>query len=136
MIKIAQKLFSTLMALMLLLSTVSWTVDKHLCMGRVMDVAFFTKADDCGMEAAMVVLEDDTVKNHCCDDETFVIEGQDDLKLTFNDFDFNEQLFLVAFTKSFTTIFKDSTNSIVSNEYYPPPILIKDRVILHELFLI
>ncbi|WP_350293024.1 hypothetical protein [uncultured Croceitalea sp.] len=134
--KAFQKIVSSSMALMLLLSTVSWTVDKHLCMGRVMDVAFFTKAEDCGMDAAMAVLEDNTVENHCCDDETFVIEGQDDLKLSFNDFDFDQQLFLVALTTSITAVFKASASSIVSNEYYPPPLLTEDRIILYEVFLI
>lgn len=121
---------------MLLLSTVSWTVDKHLCMGRVMDVAFFTKAGDCGMDAAMAVLEDDSIKNHCCADETFVIEGQDDLKLSFNDFDFERQFLLAAFTSSFLSLYKGSIVQGVPNEYYPPPLIIKDRVVLHEVFLI
>lgn len=134
--KFFQKLVSSLMALMLLLSTVSWTVDKHLCMGRVMDVAFFTKADDCGMEAALAVLEDDTIKNHCCDDETFVIEGQDDLKLSFNEFEFDQQILLVAFTTSFLKLYRVSIAKRVPNEYYPPPLIVKDRVILHEVFLI
>lgn len=40
------------LAVMTVLSTVSWTVDKHLCMGRVMDVALFGKADECGMGQA------------------------------------------------------------------------------------
>ncbi|GMN09965.1 hypothetical protein MTsPCn9_20080 [Croceitalea sp. MTPC9] len=134
--KVFQKIISGLMALMLLLSTVSWTVDKHLCMGRVIDVAFFTKANDCGMEAAMAVLEDVTIKNHCCDDETFIIEGQDDLKLSFNDFDFEQQVFLTAFTTSFLELHAGSIENIVPNEYYPPPLILKDRVVLHEVFLI
>ncbi|WP_350290000.1 hypothetical protein [uncultured Croceitalea sp.] len=134
--KAFQKIVSSSMALMLLLSTVSWTVDKHLCMGRVMDVAFFTKAEDCGMDAAMAVLEDNTVENHCCDDETFVIEGQDDLKLSFNEFDFDQQVFLVELATSLTATFEDSIGRIIPNEHYPPPILIEDRVILFEVFLI
>ena len=134
--KAFQKIASLVMALMLLLSTVSWTVDKHLCMGRVMDVAFFSKAKDCGMEAAMAVLDDDTVKNHCCDDETFVVQGQDDLKLSFNDFNFDQQVFVSAFVLSYHTLFTDTIISSVPNEYEPPPPLLKDRVVLHEVFLI
>jgi hypothetical protein len=124
------------MAFLLLLSTVSWTVDKHLCMGRVMDVSFFLKADDCGMEAAIEVMENDGFENHCCDDETFTQQGQDDLKLSFNEFDFDQQIFLIAFTTSFATAFTDSPKNFICNEYYPPPIIVKDRIVLHEVFLI
>ncbi|MFD2586352.1 hypothetical protein ACFSQJ_05395 [Croceitalea marina] len=124
------------MALMLLLSTVSWTVDKHLCMDRVMDVALFAKAEDCGMEAAIAVLEEEGVENHCCDDETFVVEGQNDLKLSFNDFEFEQQLFLVAYTLSLPYLNKKIESEKLSYEYYPPPILIKDIQLLDEVFLI
>ena len=124
------------MALMLLLSTVSWTVDKHLCMGRVMDIAFFTKAEACGMDAALAVLDDDTLENHCCADETFVIQGQEDLKLSFNDYTIDQQVFLGAFITSHQSLLTGSIVSKAPKELYPPPLLIKDRLILHEVFLI
>lgn len=66
------------MALLVLLSTVSWTVEKHLCMGRVMDVALFGHAEDCGMETNLAAFGE--TDNHCCEDESFTLEGQDDLK--------------------------------------------------------
>ncbi|MDT0538229.1 HYC_CC_PP family protein [Croceitalea sp. P059] len=136
MLKVFRKFSSVIMALMLLLSTVSWTVDKHLCMGRVMDIALFTKANDCGMEAAMTLLENEGYENHCCDDETFVMEGLDDLKLNFNDFDFDQQIFLVVFTTSFFYIENNLEREKLSYEYYPPPILVKDIQLLDEVFLI
>jgi len=40
-------------------------------MGRVMDVAFFSHAKDCGMESAMKAFGESD--NHCCDDESFTI---------------------------------------------------------------
>jgi hypothetical protein len=45
--KALHKTLSLVMAMLLLLSTVSWTIEKHTCMGRVMDVALFAKAQDC-----------------------------------------------------------------------------------------
>ncbi|MDT0606767.1 HYC_CC_PP family protein [Croceitalea rosinachiae] len=131
-----QKVVSVSMAFLLLLSTVSWTVDKHLCMGRVMDIAFFVKADDCGMEAAMVLLEEEGYENHCCDDETFVMQGLDDLKLNFNDFNFDQQIFLVVFTTSFSYIENNLEREKLSYEYYPPPILVRDIQLLDAVFLI
>lgn len=124
------------MALMLLLSTVSWTIDKHLCMGRVMDIAFFAKAQDCGMDAAMALLEDEALENHCCDDESFTIQGQEDLELTLSKDSLNNQFFLVAFAVSSLHLENDIQKKALSNEYYPPPILIKDIQLFNEVFLI
>ena len=127
------RLVSSIMAVLLLLSTVSWTVDKHLCMGRVMDVAFFSNAEDCGIESAMQAFGD--TENHCCDDESFTLEGQDDLKLSFHDFELDQQIFLVTFTFSYLNLFEEKELS-VPDQIYPPPLLVKDYNLLYEVYLI
>lgn len=124
------------MALLLLISTVSWTIDKHMCMGRVMDVAFFSKAESCGMDAAMAMLENESLENHCCDDESITIQGQEDLKISSNDISFDQQLFLIAFTSSFLYLPEVVESKSLIYEYYPPPLLIKDIQLLDEVFLI
>lgn len=124
------------MALMLLLSTVSWTIEKHTCMGRVMDVALFEKAQDCGMGAAMEAMEDDSLENHCCAEETLTLQGQDDLKISFNDISLDQQVFLVVFTHTYAGLFTSIEQQIGTNEYYPPPLLVKDIQLLDESFLI
>jgi len=134
--KFFQKIASLTMAVLLLLSTVSWTVDKHLCMGRVMDVALFAKADDCGMYAVMEAMGATSDENHCCGDERFTVQGQDDLKISFNDISFDQQVFLVAFTHVYLGLFPDAQEHVLTNEHYPPPILIKDIQLLDAVFLI
>ncbi len=121
---------------MVLMSTVSWTVDKHFCMGRVMDIAIFGHADDCGMEDAMEAMQTTGLENHCCDDESFTLKGQDDLKLSLSDLALDDQLFLVAFTYSYIDLFAPISQLPVPNEKYPPPLLVKDIQILDEVFLI
>lgn len=130
------KIISITMAILLLSSTVSWTVDKHLCLGRVMDIAFFSEADDCGMAAVMTNQKDENIENHCCDDESFTIQGQDDLKPSFNDISFDQQLFLVAFTSSYIGSFTVLEEHSIPEQYYPPPIRIKDIQLLDQVFLI
>lgn len=116
------------MALLVLASTVSWTVDKHLCMGRVMDISLFSHADDCGMSQDM--------EKSCCDDESFTIKGQDKLKVTFDDFSLDQQVFLVSFVQTYFQLFEiDSKESNLFNEYNPPP-LIRDVQVLDQTFLI
>jgi len=125
-----------ILAILVLLSTVSWTVDKHFCMGRVMDIAFFHHADDCGMEDAMKMLGEKMEDKHCCDDESFTIEGQDDLKLTWEEVDLESQVFLTAFVQSYFQLNAFSSGKVVLEEPYPPPLLVHDLNILHEVFLI
>ncbi|MFD2099696.1 HYC_CC_PP family protein [Flagellimonas iocasae] len=126
--QIFHQIVSTVMALLVLASTVSWTVDKHLCMGRVMDISLFSHADDCGMSQDM--------EKSCCDDESFTIKGQDNLKVTFDDFSLDQQVFLVSFVQTYFQLFEiDSEESNLFNEYNPPP-LIRDVQVLDQTFLI
>ncbi len=124
------------MALVLLLSTVSWTIEKHTCMGRVMDVALFAKAKDCGMGVAMQAMEEDTEENHCCGEEIVTLQGQDDLKISFNDISLDKQAFLIAFTSPYAGLFTTVEQQPITSEQYPPPLLFKDIQLLHETFLI
>lgn len=127
------------MAMLLLLSTISWTVEKHLCMGRVMDVALFDHAEDCGMKAGLSLLEDTpTVKKHCCNNEAFTMQGQDDLTHEFSKFDFSQQAFLVSFTSTYMYfgLFEDSVEEKILFNSDPPPILVENLNILHQVFLI
>ncbi|MEY8779474.1 hypothetical protein AB9K32_03555 [Allomuricauda sp. XS_ASV26] len=122
------QIVSSFMALLVLASTVSWTVDKHICMGRVMDISFFAHADDCGMDMDM--------EKSCCDDESFTVQGQDDLKISFEKFDLDQQVFLVSFVQTYFQLFKtDSEEPHAFNEYNPPP-LIRDVQVLDQTFRI
>ncbi|MBR9853790.1 MAG: hypothetical protein GYB37_04320 [Algicola sp.] len=116
------------MALLVLASTVSWTVDKHICMGRVMDISLFAHADDCGMDMSM--------EESCCDDESFTIQGQDDLKISLEKFDLSQQLFLVSLVQTYFQLFDfDSEEHNTFSEYNPPP-LIRDVQVFDQTFLI
>ncbi|WP_235855766.1 HYC_CC_PP family protein [Flagellimonas aequoris] len=126
--QIFHQFLSSLMAILVLASTVSWTVDKHICMGRVMDVALFSHADDCGMGKDM--------EKSCCDDESFTVQGQHDLKITFDDFSLNQQFFIVSFVHTyFHFVEVDEKEPNHFSEYNPPP-LIRDVQVLDQTFLI
>ncbi|MEM8926908.1 MAG: hypothetical protein AAGC45_01800 [Bacteroidota bacterium] len=101
-------------------------------MGRVMDVAFFHDADSCGMEDAMTEMNG----KHCCDDESFTVEGQDDLKLSWDEVNVNTQKFLIAFLQSYLELLVLPLGEDVPETIYPPPLLVQDLIVLHEVFLI
>ena len=120
------------MAVMLLVSTTSWKVEKHYCMGHLVDMAFFVSAEDCGM--AMSMSED--TRSSCCDDEVIVVDGQDNLKLTFNDLEVDQQSFLIAFTSSYIDLFTGIDQNTIPFKDYSTTILIRDVQILDQTFLI
>ena len=65
------------LAFLVLLSTFSFTVEKHYCGDFLMDVSYVGHAEGCGME------KDASLKNNkkpCCKDEVHKIEGQDELQ--------------------------------------------------------
>ena len=134
-----RKIVSIAMTLLLLASTTSWMVGKHYCMGHLMDVSFFAHAEDCGMN--MMVSDEDAslmeAQNSCCNNEIIVVEGQDDLKISFNDIRFDQHEFLAAFTFSYLNLFEICSERLsVPFEHYPPPILVKDIQLLDGVFLI
>lgn len=130
------KVFSLLMALMVLLSTVSFTIGKHFCGDELMNISMFVQADHCGMELETtnaITLN----KKTCCSDETEVVQGQNTLQLsTFEDFHFEQQYFLTSFIYSYTNLFEGLPEQIIPHKGYSPPNLIADIQVLDQVFVI
>ncbi|MEL6918108.1 MAG: hypothetical protein AAFO99_10315 [Bacteroidota bacterium] len=127
------RIVSVVMALLVLASTTSWSVEKHYCMGHMIDMAWFGEADSCGMDMAMT---GEIAEKSCCTDEVVVMDGQDNLKLSFEDLNLEHQFFLIAFIRSYIDLFEGLKEHIVPHKEYPPPILVKDLQVLSQVFLI
>ena len=102
-----QKISSLLLASLVLISTFSFTVEKHYCGRFLVDVSVYSKAKDCGMD---MMDHDDSSDDHvkkksCCKDEIVVLEGQDELKVSFDQLEFSDQLFITSFFYSFADLF-------------------------------
>ncbi|WP_245871588.1 HYC_CC_PP family protein [Sediminicola luteus] len=120
-----------LMTLLVLVSTVSFTVDKHYCLGRVIDTALFAHAEGCGMEMEA------NDKEGCCKNTQEVVEGQDELKMSvWEDLDFPSQQFLVAYTYTLPSRFEPLAKKAVPFQNYKPPLLVVDIQLLDAVFLI
>lgn len=70
------------LAFLVLLSTFSFTVEKHYCGDFLMDVSYLGHADSCGMEKKA---SSKINKKSCCKDEVHQIEGQDQLQKSVAD---------------------------------------------------
>lgn len=70
------KITSCLLALLVLLSTLSFTVESHYCGDFLVDTSFTGQASNCGMVMSQKTA---TKKKTCCTDVIIKTEGQDEL---------------------------------------------------------
>ena len=124
------------MAILLLLSTLSITVEKHFCGDVLIDVAVFSNVEKCGMEG-LESNQEQVTKKSCCKDTLDVVEGQSQLEFkTFDDLDFNQQLFLTSLIVSYDGLFVSLPKQTTPHHNYSPPNLIADIQMLDQVFLI
>lgn len=134
---ISHRITSVLLALIVLISTLSLTVEKHFCGDTLVDVAIFSQSNKCGMKMASMDSGKAIKSKSCCKDEVNIIEGQDDLLVkSMDDFEGLQKHFIVAFTHTYFQLFEDVTEPEVSYQDYKPPKIIQDIQVLHDTFLI
>ncbi|MDH7447890.1 hypothetical protein QBK95_19835 [Aquimarina sp. 2201CG14-23] len=123
---------------LVLFSTLSFTVEKHYCGRFLVDVAIFSKAKDCGMEMNTHAEDQElqVKKKSCCKDEIIILEGQDELKTSLDQFDQFHQTFITTFIYSYIDLFSLRKEKNIVPKEYAPPELVADIHILYETFLI
>lgn len=128
------------MALIVLFSTMSFSVDMHYCGDHLVDFSFTEKVDTCIMRAEMSKSSSECaimkMEMDCCSDAEVVIKGQDNLKISLDQLTFGQQLFVVSFTCSYINLFEGNDENIIPFKDYSPPPLIRDIQILDQTFLI
>ncbi len=130
--QVLHRVFSILMAFLVLFSTVSFTIEKHFCGDVLVDVSLFTEAKKCASEAEEII-----AKMDCCKDTIDVVQGQDELTVkTFDDLEFEQQVFLVAFSHTYFDLFEDLSEREVLHKDYSPPNLVYDIQVRDQVFLI
>ena len=74
------------MGLLVFLSTMSFTIESHYCGDVLVDTSVLGKVESCGMEVQQKPSskECDITKKNCCSDEQLVVDGQDNLKISFD----------------------------------------------------
>ncbi|TXE06137.1 hypothetical protein FUA26_14250 [Seonamhaeicola algicola] len=127
--------FCAVLALLVLISTVSFTVEKHYCGDVLIDVSLFADANKCGMETQGQDLEK-TTKKSCCKDEVHVVEGQDKLLKSSNNLEFQQQLFITSFVYTFYNLFESLPKQTIPHKDYSPPKLTTNILVLDQVFLI
>lgn len=136
--KAFQKFSSLVLALLVLVSTFSFTVEKHFCGDILVDQAIFSKVKDCGMSSMeMEAMQASIItKNTCCSNTHLTVDGQDELKISFDTISLDQQVFLAAFSISFIELFESASEHVIPFKDYSPPILVTDIHLLDQVFLI
>ncbi len=127
-----------MLALLVLVSTFSFTVEKHFCGDILVDQAVFSKIEDCGMNSMIMDdMQSSMITNKsCCSNTHLKVDGQDELKISFQNISLDQQVFIAAFTVSFIQLFESATEQIIPFKDYSPPILVTDINLLDQVFLI
>lgn len=74
--KTIRTIAAIVLALLVLVSSTSFMIGMHFCMGEVKNIALFSKADGCEKEKSLPPCHRH-VKAPCCEDETVVHQGND-----------------------------------------------------------
>jgi hypothetical protein len=133
-----RKISAIIMAFVVLLSTMSFTVSEHYCGHTLVDIALFSKAESCGMELQKTASIDGNFinKDNCCKDNIKEFKGQNELNTDFSTLNFEQQVFVASFTYSYLNLFEELKENSIPFKYYTPPLLVTDILVLDQTFLI
>lgn len=110
---------------LVLFSSVSFTVEKHLCGGQVYSESFFGKAEKCGMDdvdCELAANYPSYSKKSCCEDEIQFINGSIFEKEPTVKLNNKQQQYLTIFVLIDTVLFSQKENkSTHFKNYFPPP---------------
>jgi hypothetical protein len=134
--KVVRSISAVLLAILVLVSSTSFIVGMHICMGEVQNIALFGKADSCQKEKALPACHKH-MKPACCEDETVYHEGTD-FKASI------EHIYIAApaamdIELPMVLISEVIPASPIARTYYynyDPPLRSCDLTVEHQVFLI
>ena len=128
------------MALVVLFSTMSFSLDMHYCGDHLVDFSLSEKVDTCIMKAEMSKTSSECavmdMEMDCCSDVEIVIDGQDELQLSFDKITFDQQLFVASFVYTYINLFEGLEENVTAYIDYAPPLVIRQIYKLDETYLI
>lgn len=130
------QILSVLMAIVVLVSTMSMTVSAHYCGNILVDKTIMKPAQKCAMHDKQAHQESNQNDKDCCDDEIEIIKGQDQLKLQSTDFELPQPIFVQALVYTFFVKPILQTNTIPSHYEYPPPLYERNFQAFYQVYLI
>ena len=124
--KKSHKVFSVLMALVVLITTMSFTVDAHFCGESLIDFNFFSSAQKCEKELnpEFSTCENSLIsENSCCTNQKIIKEASDELKISLYNFTLEQQFFVAVLFSTYFNFFDNSKDPSKSFDDYAPPFI-------------
>ena len=137
-----QQFISVAMALLVLVSTLSVSIEKHYCGDHLVDIAIFADVQKCNMEASDEGLESSDERSvlmaeSCCKDVIDLYEGQDELSLEKTKvLNADQKVFIMSFAYVFSGIKTIDSQHATAYKYDPLPKTTRDIQVLNQVFLI
>lgn len=122
--KIISNIGVILLTALVLFSSVSFTVEKHLCGGLVFSASFFGKAEKCGMDEGFCMIENNNPsvsKKSCCEDEIQLINRSIFEKTPFLKLNSHQQNFIVSNLIDAVLFSQKESKTTLFKNYFPPP---------------
>lgn len=131
------KITAILLALLVLISTLSFTVAKHYCMGEVVSTSFFGEAKGCDMPKDDCKSYEEVIKKEDCCSDTLEVVKSNNLQLKKEvEFSASSVKLLATFVISYSKFFEDKQLKNIPFNGYSPPLITYDLQVLHDTFLI
>jgi hypothetical protein len=134
--KAVRSISAVILAIMVLVSSTSFMIGMHICMGEVQDVALFTKADVCEMEKSLPPCHRHA-KTPCCEDGSVIHKGED-FKASFSKIEITvpAAIDIVQPLLLISEIIPAAPTSRIKHYTYDPPWRSCDLIVEHQVFLI
>lgn len=131
-------ILSIALASLVFFTTMSFTVDMHYCGKDLVDFSLVHVAQTCGMEKQQSAegCANDISQKSCCSDKQIIVEGQNDLKISFDKLTFEQQAFVATFFYTYSNLFEGLKENVTSYGDYAPPLVIRQIYKLDETYLI
>lgn len=134
--KIVNAILSPTLALLVLISSISFTIERHLCMGKVHSVAILHDAAPCAMES-FAKSENPLPMDGCCQEDHLVIQGNDYPANNVKVITLVQQgLWIASLPRVINTIDFSHRVSQLLIPYYKPPLIEREIPIFIQSFLI
>jgi len=132
------KLSATIMAVVVLMTTMSLTVDMHYCGDMLVDFSLTHQVKSCGMDLTSTTsCENPTLSEKpCCTDKQVIKKGKEDLKMTFDQLSLEQQVFVASLAYTYSNLFEVTKSNKVAFVDYAPPFIRQDVQVLYQNFLI
>ena len=137
-----QQFIAVAMAILVFISTLSVSIEKHYCGDNLVDFAIFADAEKCESEAAderKKASDEGTIlmAKSCCKDVVDMIQGQDELSLEKTKvLSASQKVFVFSFAYVYSGLHYLEPQNNSRYKHYTPPKFVRDIQVRNSVFLI